>query len=119
MIGYWVMKYKFHDRSIGLVDYVTLKENNDIKLPVISFCFSEPFLYHKLKEIGPNISKTLYTFHLFGDTPGNEYEKIDYENVVLNPSNYFLSGYQLKSNETKLHNYDDFKTIDFQWILQL
>ena len=110
------MKYdikKYKDRSIGLVDYVLLKENKDIKLPVASFGFSDPFSYQKLKDIGPNVTKTFYTYHLFGDTQGDEYDKIDYQNVVLKPNDYFLSGYQLKSNETPLDNYEMFTTIEY------
>ena len=44
MVGYWLFKYEVEDRSIGVVDYELFREAEDIKLPVASLCFENPFI---------------------------------------------------------------------------
>ena len=100
MIGYWIIKYEFEDRSIGLVDYVSLKENEDIKLPVVSLCFSNPFFYQKIKEVSPNASNDDYSLYLWGILQGEKFERINYQNVTLDLGEYFTIGWKEDSKSS-------------------
>ena len=44
MVGYWFYKYEIEDRDIGVVEYTTLEDSEEIKFPAVSLCFEEPFL---------------------------------------------------------------------------
>ena len=36
MVGYWFYKYEVEDRDIGVVDYVSLEDTEEIMFPAIS-----------------------------------------------------------------------------------
>ena len=101
MTGYWIVKYQFEDRSIGLVDYASLKYDKDIKFPVLSLCFSSPFVKQKFQDLEPRINESTYFRYMRGLTQGYEFEKINYQNVTLDIKKYFLGGegVQFKSSD--------------------
>ena len=41
MVGYWMYKFQLEDRDIGVVDYKSIQESDDIPFPVFSFCFND------------------------------------------------------------------------------
>ena len=67
MVGFWFYKYAVEDREIGMVDYPFLKDTN-IKFPVTSICFVDPFIDEKLKEINSTISREKYISYLRGES---------------------------------------------------
>ena len=98
MVGFWFFKYGVEDRSIGVVDYVLLREAEDIKLPVVSLCFENPFLKKELQDL--NANATSYLQYLNGHIQKDEYKNIDYQNVTLDLGDYFESAYENWYNET-------------------
>ena len=102
MVGYWIYKYKVEDRSIGVVDYVLLREAEDIKLPVVSLCFENPFLKKKFQEL--EVNTTSYLEYLSGEIGGDEYKNIEYQNVTIDLGDYFESASESWYNETDYHN---------------
>ena len=92
MVGYWIFKYGVEDRSIGVVDYVLLREAEDIKLPVASICFENPF--SKKKFLGLKMNETSYLTYLTGDIEGDQFKDIDYQNVTINLGDYFELAYE-------------------------
>ena len=111
MVGFWFFKYAVEDREIGLVDYPLLKDTN-IKFPVTSICFEDPFIDKKLKEINVTISREKYLSYLKGEKSDHDkkYSQIDYDNVTLDLSKYFLFSSALLNNESERKNYSG--TID-------
>ena len=102
MVGFWVFKYKVEDRSIGVVDYVLLREAEDITLPVASLCFANPFRKKKLLEL--NVNESSYLQYLTGDIEGDEFKDIDYQNVTINLGDYFESAYENWYNDSEYRN---------------
>ena len=86
MIGYWIYKFRVEDRDIGVVDYIAIEDSVDIKLPVASLCFSDPFLRDKLKEY-PNFNGTdSYSARkrariLMGEDFEENFHRADYRNL--------------------------------------
>ena len=101
MVGYWYYKYEIEDRDIGVVDYLTLEEATDVEFPVLTICLINPFVEQKLRESKFNISSNLYLDYLKGNIFNKSYELIDYNDVTLNMSDYFLF-----ATETWLNNSD-------------
>ena len=66
MVIFWVCKYRV-DRDIGVVDYVLLEEAWDIKFPVVSLCFHNPFIDEKLIEFDPEATRSSYIEYLKGN----------------------------------------------------
>ena len=104
MIGFWFYKYKVEDRDIGVVDYVFMAEDVDIKTPVASLCFDNPFVERKLKEIDLDIDADSYLKYLKGEYFDERYDQIDFENVTIDLIDYFLVAEEIRRNESELRN---------------
>ena len=104
MAGYWFKKYAIYDRSINEVDYVPIKETNDIKLPVASLCFHNPFAKQKFNDFDYTVNVSNYFKYINGDIQGKEFEDIDYRKVTLNIGDYFIGGWELWIKETDYRN---------------
>ena len=84
MIGYWFYKFEVEDRDIGVVDYVAIEEAVDIKPPVASLCFIDPFIRSKLAKTFPGIDSSSYLDFLKGEHFDENLNDVDYSNVSLN-----------------------------------
>ena len=104
MVAYWLYKFKIEDRDIGLVDYVLLDENREAKLPVVSLCFTNPFINAKISHKVSEINATEYLKYLKGETFDERFRTIDYGNVTMNLEKYFLYGQVKLLNETDFRN---------------
>ena len=100
MACYWFKKYAIYDRSINEVDYVPIKDRNDIKLPVASLCLDHPFSKPKFNGLDHMINETTYLEYLNGSIEGIEFENVDYQKLTLNIGDYFIGGKELWINET-------------------
>ena len=89
MVGYWFYKFKFEDRDIGVVDYVSLGKTV-VDLPIASICFTNPFLEGKIKSKFPKFEEVEYLKHLKGDIWDSRYDDIEYENSTLDLNDYLL-----------------------------
>ena len=90
MVLYWVYKFQVEDRDVGLVDYMPIKEAKDIRLPIISLCFENPFLKEFLTNKHPNINTSAYLDFLRGKTYDKGLKEINYDNVTLKLERYLL-----------------------------
>ena len=100
MAGYWYFKYEVEDKSVGVVDYISLKEIEDIQLPDASLCFQNPFLKKRFNVLRPWINETTYLGYLNGDIQGDDVKNIDYDNVTLDLDDYLNGAFELWNNET-------------------
>ena len=100
MIGYWFYKFEVEDRDIGVVDYVAIEEAVDIKPPVASLCFIDPFIRSKLEKNFPGIDSSSYLDFLKGEHFDENLNNVDYSNVSLNLDEFVLYGYSQMRNET-------------------
>ena len=101
MSGYWFYKYEVQDRSIGIVDYLYLREIKDIELPVVSICFEDPFIKTKFNYSNSMVDEWDYLDYLAGSVQEDEFVNIDYQNVTLDISDSFLAAEELWFNETE------------------
>ena len=62
---------------------------NDI-LPYASICITSPYEREKLAAYGTNVTSYKYSNFLTGRIWNDELKRIDYDSVVLNPSDYVL-----------------------------
>ena len=90
MVLYWVYKFQVEDRDVGLVDYMPIKEAKDIRLPILSLCFENPFLKEFLTNKHPNINTSAYLDFLRGKTYDKGLKEINYDNVTLKLERYLL-----------------------------
>ena len=90
MVGYWIYKYEIEDRDIGVVDYVSIQEmESDVKLPVASLCFKDPFLEHKFNEMSLEINSSMYQKYLIGKQFDDSINTINYRDATINLNDYF------------------------------
>ena len=102
MVGYWFHKYQIEDRDIGVVDYKSFEEANEVEFPIPYICFADPFIKKKLTEIDPDINETTYIEYLKGERFDPSFQNVDYQNVTLNLNDYFLSAREKSLNESEL-----------------
>ena len=88
MVSYWLYKFEVEDRDIGVVDYLPFDEAKGVELPAYGFCFNNPFLDKRIKEVSPNTSTESYLEYLKGDNFDEKFELIDYENVTIDFTDY-------------------------------
>ena len=98
MVIYWLYKYKVEDRDLGIVEYVSWKETENLEFPVASLCFQNPF------KKSTQINETAYLQYLKGDIAGNGLENIEYHNVTLDISDYFIISLETWFNESNFRN---------------
>ena len=104
MIGYWFYKFGVEDRDIGVVDYVSIVDELDIKIPEISLCFDDPFIERKLKEINIEFDAATYLEYLRGEHFDERYGNVDFDNVTINLMDYELAVEEIRRNDTELRN---------------
>ena len=106
MVGYWFYKFAVEDRDIGVVDYTSFEESKDIPFPVVTFCFENVLMPKRMPD---TYSKTRYIQYLKGELYEANYDKINYKNVTIDLSKYFLRGEVQWNNGSSYHN----GTLDF------
>ena len=99
MVGFWFYKFAVDDRDIGTVDYKFFKDFPEIKYPVASLCFENPFMPRTMAEL--NLDVASYLSYLKGDTLEKQFKNVDYENLTLDLNNYLLNTQMKLRNETK------------------
>ena len=104
MIGYWFYKFGVEDRDIGVVDYVSIVDDLDIKIPEISLCFDDPFIERKLKEINSEFDAASYLEYLKGELFDERYGNVDFDNVTINLMDYEFAVEEIRRNDTELRN---------------
>ena len=101
MIGYWAYKYEIDDRDIGVVDYISLQASSNIKFPVLTICFINPIVEHKLNYVSNNsINVSRYIQYLKGEIWSKELERVDYQYVTLDLNDYFESMFEEWTNSS-------------------
>ena len=89
MIGYWAYKYEIDDRDVGVVDYISLQASPNVNFPVLSVCFVNPIVEHKLNyTTNDSINVETYIQYLKGEVWSKELERVDYEYVTLDLNDY-------------------------------
>ena len=102
MVGYWFYKFDVEDQDIGIVDYKAFKDESQIKFPVASLCFWDPFIRKQLAEMNSNLDLARYLEYLQGEYFEKQFEKVDYSNITLDLDDYFKYTYMGLRNGTEL-----------------
>ena len=106
MVSYWLYKFTVEDRSVGVVDYLTLHEATDIEFPALSLCFENPFLKEKLND--SNIDVAEYLSYLKGEIYDEKLANLNYNDVTLKLDDYFTFGGVGLRKETRSRNISSF-----------
>ena len=114
MVTYWIYKY-FKDEDLCLVDYKAVQDSNDESLPVVSVCFHYPFIDEYFPNKNYPLNGTSYMEYLKGNVFDEEFQDIDYENVILNFTQYIAVVHISWRNGTTV----DFSPVEAQKIVQM
>ena len=90
MIGFWFYKFIIEDRDIGIVDYISIEDDDDFDLPMPYMCFETPVLINKMNSIDPSTNNSEYLRYLKGEIFDKRFKDFDYDDVTLKLENYFL-----------------------------
>ena len=102
MVGYWFYKFIVEDRDIGTVDYRSFKNDSNVKYPVASLCFAEPFVDGKVAEHYPDLNTTNYMAYLEGDGFDETFTHVNYFNITFDLDDYFKHTLVFLRNKTEL-----------------
>ena len=88
MIGFWTHQFLM-DLDLSRVEYKAMKDI-DQNFPMLSMCFTNPIIEERLRDIHPNLTKSLYLQVLNGDL---DYDLVNvyqnYHNVTFDLGKYF------------------------------
>ena len=89
MVGFWFHRFDKNE-DVSQVQYILVKEMEEVTHPEITICILEPFLIHKLQEKISNATIEGYLEYLSGN--GNdeeqEYKNVEFFNVTLDIFDY-------------------------------
>ena len=88
-ICFCLYKYSQND-DVSQVTFQEFHKKKDNLYPSVSICLSSIFYEEKLKSYGDGINISTYTDFMSGEYWDDRIEKVDYDNVTLNFSNYLL-----------------------------
>ena len=81
--------YKYmKDDDVSLVNYKRYHSEQNSIYPSRTLCFNNPFLNHKLQDIGEGINTTTYSKFLEGLHWDERLLHIDYDNVTIDLDKY-------------------------------
>ena len=89
MITYWFYKFS-NDEDVCLVDYKPIKETRDVQYPEVSLCFQAPLLEEKLKTLESGLNSSSYELYLRGKLFDHKMKRINYEDVSINITEYYI-----------------------------
>ena len=86
MISLWTNKF-LQDDDLCLVEYKSFSAVDDIELPDVSFCISDPFDKHKLNVLDTTVDA--YRKHLSGDEFNDSLAIVHFREVSFNVGDYY------------------------------
>ena len=104
MIGFWFYKYIIEDRDIGIVDYISIEDDDDFDLPMPYMCFETPVLINKMNSIDPSAYNSEYLRYLKGEIFDKRFKELEYEDITLKLENYFKNADIILFNGEVLSN---------------
>ena len=104
MVGYWMYKFQLEDRDIGVVDYKSIQESDDVPFPVFSFCFNDILYREKLRTKDLSVDLDQYIAYLEGTFFNDTYAKMNYNDITINFDDFFLHGEAQWANESEYRN---------------
>ena len=89
MICFWFYNF-LKDEDLSQVNFKPFEHVfNEGEHPMISLCFLDPVIESKLKEYDQSLTKKIYLGSLMGIIPYNDTNKIDFEAVSINLSDFY------------------------------
>ena len=94
MTIYWCFKY-WKDEDLCVVDYKPFDNSQaqEEVYPILSLCFSNVIIEHKLHEYNDTFTPEKYTRYLRGDAFYEGMEKVHFENVTLHLVDFILGDF--------------------------
>ena len=86
---FWCYKF-WQDEDLCLVDYKTFVNSHEIDHPMISLCFTEPFIESKLRDYNETFTGKKFADFLKGDQHYHGMDKINFDNVTIKASDFHL-----------------------------
>ena len=89
MSGYWIYKY-WKDEDISVIEYKSFKDFDEMNLPAMSICFSNPItISNRSLENDKTLTIEKYLSFLRGENDFNgKYETASFENDTINILDY-------------------------------
>ena len=90
MTIFWCYKF-WKDEDLCVVDYKSFVNSPDVDHPVLSFCFHEPVIELKLKNYNTTFTSKKYYEFLYGEEYYDGMENVDFDNVTIDLTYFYLS----------------------------
>ena len=88
MVGFWFNRYQKNE-DVSQVNYVSLKDMDDVVHPEMTLCIIEPFLIQRLQDMVSNATIEEYLEYLNGDNIHDErYKKTNFDDVTIDIFDY-------------------------------
>ena len=99
MSAFWLFKY-WKDEDLVQVNLKPFETPSNAIGPVLSICFQDPFIESKLKIYNTTLTGQIYHDILAGESSFIGIEKIDFDDVTLNLTDFHLDNYLRFRNGT-------------------
>ena len=105
-VVYWFYKFEIEDRDIGVVDFLSLNEAHDVKIPVLAICFSNFILINSLLKANPAVTPQKFHEVLTGNIWDQQSMNTSFDDVTIDIKHYFINGFILDAvgNEITLNS---------------
>ena len=105
-VVYWFYKFEIEDRDIGVVDFLSLNEAHDVKIPVLAICFSNFILINSLLKANPAVTPQKFHEVLTGNIWDQQSMNTSFDDVTIDIKHYFINGFILDmvGNEITLNS---------------
>ena len=123
----WVHTYLL-DKDVSVIEGRSYYDTEDDVFPVMSICFKQSFDDKHFEKFGQNITGLNYQKYLLGEYFDKDMEKVDYDSVTTNISEFIIS-YNVEfangssildtnSNVAWKHPYPTYTWLSFQHIVK-
>jgi hypothetical protein len=99
-ISYWVYLFSLN-QDLTVMDYKRYYDDASYKYPMLSLCLRAPFDTIKLQKMSTNVNATSYLEFLEGKHFSTEMLQYDYQNIIVNISEYVVNYWSAWRNTTE------------------
>ena len=89
MTAFWLYKF-WKDEDIVQMDFQPFESIPSEELPMLSLCFSDVIIESRLKYYNDTLTNQMYLEFLRGDQFYNGIENIDFDNVTIDLTDFYI-----------------------------
>ena len=90
MTIFWGYKF-WKDEDLCVIDYKTFESSPDVYHPILSVCFTGAVIQSKLEKYNATFTSEKYYEFLYGNKYYDGMEKVDFDDVTLNLTDFYLN----------------------------